>query len=145
MAMPRTRTSGSRRTGPGFERRRSRRRRLHKPSEVQLHGVGEESGWQCAGALLNVSAEGIACRITNRHAYDLCVRQTLRAVFRVGVSPATFDLKVQIINITAAGTSEHQVLGLEFVDDAKLEAAQPALREAIATANAPSGQDRVGS
>ena len=139
MASPKGKT-GTQKSSLGFERRRSRRRRLHKPCEVQLHGVGDELGWQATGALLNVSTDGVACRLANQKAYDLCVRQTVRVVFRIGSSPTRFDLKAQITNLTAAGTPEHQVLGLEFVDDANLEAAQPALREAIANANAPSGQ-----
>ncbi len=122
--------------GPGFERRRSRRRRLQKPSEVRLHGLGDELGWHCAGALLNVSNDGIACRIANKDAGALCIGQTIQAVFGLG-SSRTFELTARITNTTPAGTAGHRVLGLEFVEDAKSKAAQAALREAIAGTDEP--------
>lgn len=142
MAVPRIRTvPAGTDAGPGFERRRSRRRRLQTPTDVQLRGLGDESKWQCVGALLNVSHEGMACRINDRKASELCIRQSLQAVFRVGASTTPFDLTAMITNMTPAGTAGQQVIGLEFVDDARLRSARAALREAIARANEPANRE----
>jgi hypothetical protein len=143
MATQRTRTakSGSG-NGPGFERRRSRRRRLQSPSEVHLRGLGDENGWQCAGVLLNVSHEGMACRISDQKAREVCLQQKLGAIFRIGSYPTTFDLTAMISNVTPAGTEGCQVIGLEFLDDARLRAARSTLHEAIAKANVPNEETR---
>lgn len=116
------------------ERRRSPRRTLHRPCEVHLQGIGDETEWRCRGVLLNLSIGGLACRVTTEHARLLWVDQFVDALFHCSASPNGFDLRARITNITPAGSAEHHVLGLEFVDDSRLRASHSALREAIAQA-----------
>jgi hypothetical protein len=124
--------------GAGLERRRVPRRRLHEPSVVRLHGIGDETQWHREGVLLNVSTAGIACRLTSTDAHGLCADQVVRAVFVVGTSQM-FDLNARITNVTPSGIPDYQVLGMEFADDAKLDSARSRLRHALACANDESG------
>ena len=113
------------------ERRRSRRRRLQNPSEVSLHGTGSEVDWTAAGVLLNVSPDGLACRVSAKAAHALTVGQALHVLFRIGTTSTVFDLKARITNITPAGTTHCVVLGLEFLADRRLKSVQTKLQESL--------------
>lgn len=118
-------------SGVLFERRRGPRRNLHKPTEVRLRGVGDEMGWRCHGAVLNVGIDGMACRVTLNDALTLLVDQHVDVSFRLGGVSTDFDLRARITNVTPAGSTDHRVIGLEFVEGTRLADARPALREAI--------------
>jgi len=120
--------------GVMLERRRSPRRALHPPGGVRLQGIGDENQRRCLGDLLNIGMGGLQCRVATQQARHLLVDQFVDAMFRVGACPSEFDLRARIANITPAGSAEHQVLGLEFVNDSRLRASQRALNAAIAQA-----------
>ncbi len=113
------------------DRRRSPRRRLQRPTEVVLRATGAEVRWRCKAAMLNLSADGIACRIPAADAASLGVGQTLLAAFRVDDSSPDFILQARITNLTEGGTVDQMVIGLEFIADASLMANQIRLRKAL--------------
>lgn len=115
------------------ERRRSPRRRLRRPSDVALQASGPNDGWHCTAAMLNLSPEGIACRIPAQDAELLHIGQTLRADFRLDPSAPALALNARIVSITKGGTLDHLVVGLEFIVDRTLEASRATLREALET------------
>jgi len=86
---------------------------------------------RCTGALLNVGIDGLACRIGVAEALSLLVDQHVDVAFRLGDVAADFELRARISNITLAGSTEHRVIGLEFVEGKQLCEARAALREAI--------------
>jgi len=114
-----------------FERRRSPRRNLHQPAEVRLRGVGDEMEWQCIGSVLNVGIDGLACRISISDALRLLVDQHVNVAFRLAGAATDFDLRARVTNITPAGSTDHRVLGLEFVEGNRLHEARAALRDAV--------------
>jgi hypothetical protein len=114
-----------------IERRRSPRRRFEEPTEVVLrpmNGSGEPCG---RGKLLNLSPEGLACRVPEAIARELTVGQVLQVAFLVGPSPDVFDLNARVVNITEGGTQGQFVIGLEFVTDDRLEAGGDRLRKTL--------------
>lgn len=115
------------------ERRRSPRRRLRRPTKVALRDTGVDSrpeATACDGSLLNVSTEGLACRMREKEAATLRIGQDLRVTFDLGAPSSAFDLKARVINITQGGTPDHLVLGLEFIVDQSVAADRRRLREA---------------
>lgn len=120
------------------ERRRSPRRRLRKPTKVTLRAIGLKPGSPGSayeGSLLNVSLEGLACRLRTSDAATFRVGETLRAAFDLGASLSAFDCKARIINMTQCATAGHLVLGLEFIQGQSGAVNRRRLREALATAD----------
>ena len=113
------------------ERRRSPRRRLRRPTDVTLQAVGSKEGWHCTAAMLNLSLEGIACRMPVQDAGLLHIGQTLRAHFRLAPSGPALALNARIVSITKGGTLNHLVIGLEFIVDRTLDASRTTLRDAL--------------
>jgi hypothetical protein len=96
------------------ERRRSPRRRLHRPTDVILAPAGGTTDWHCQAAMLNVSPEGLACRVPNDQIESMVVGGTLRVSFRLERSDAEFNLAARVSNVTEGGTPGYVVVGLEF-------------------------------
>ncbi len=118
-------------TAVALDRRRSLRRHLQSTIPVRLRGIGDEMDWQCEAKLLNLSLSGMACRVVNERIGALCENQTLEAVFRLAGCPAAFHLRTRITNITPAGSPQHVILGLEFVEDDRFLACRSKLHEAV--------------
>lgn len=115
------------------DRRQSRRRRLRKPTEVSLHGTGRQGPWRRLGTLLNLSQDGMACRLHKGDTAGLVYGQTLRVVFCLeGVLPP-FDLPGQVSNITEGGTADHVVVGIAFLADGQQEDLRDRLRRTLDT------------
>ena len=90
------------------------------------------SGEPCGrGKLLNLSPEGIACRVPEASAKELTMGQVLQVAFVVGPSPDVFDLNARVVNVTEGGTRGQFVIGLEFVTDDRLEAGGDRLRKTL--------------
>lgn len=113
------------------ERRRSPRRRLRRPTDVVLQAGGPDHGLRCTAAMLNLSVEGIACRVPAQDAELMHIGQTLRAEFRLDPSAAALTLNARIVSIIKGGTLNQLVVGLEFIVDRTLEASWAALQEAL--------------
>ncbi|UCE58647.1 MAG: PilZ domain-containing protein [Phycisphaerales bacterium] len=117
------------------ERRRSRRRRFRKPTEVLLRATDPDTQWQCKADMLNVSLDGIACRIDSAEVDYLAVGRASCVVFQLGATAELFELSAQVVTRTEAGTPGHAVIGMEFIDDGNLQAARDRLRGVLDTPN----------
>jgi len=118
------------------DRRRSHRRQLHEPTDVQLFGTGVQDTWRVTATLLNASVDGVACRITEKEAKALRLGETIRAVFTVGESTETYDWRAHITNITRGATSGYVILGMEFIASGRTDAERKRLQHALALAGA---------
>ncbi len=114
-----------------LERRRSRRRNLREPSTVVLHLPDERDAWQCAASILNVSADGLACRVENADAERIPVGRNVVTDFQVSVVDERFQMTGRVVNSTRAGTPGHVVLGVEFLTEEASHAQRTRLREAL--------------
>jgi hypothetical protein len=115
------------------DRRRSRRRELHEPTDVALFGTGKNDEWHCLAVMLNAGIDGIACRVCDADIARFTVGRVLRVVFRIGDSNEPFDFRARTINTTEGATPGYSVLGLEFIIDGD----QPAERKRLLQALAP--------
>jgi hypothetical protein len=120
------------------DRRRSRRRELHEPTDVALFGTGKNDEWHCGAVMLNASAGGIACRVCVADAARLTVGRVLRVVFRLGDSTEPFDFRARAIKATECASPGHIVLGLEFIIDGDQLAERKRILQALASVCKPS-------
>ncbi len=118
-----------------IERRRSRRRWLRKTTEVTLLPVEPGDPWQCRAVLLNLSEDGMACRIRQDQTSHTPIGQTLLVRFHLEPDTEDFELSGRVISVTQAGSSYQAVLGTEFIDDERLASARDALRGALRDAS----------
>ena len=99
------------------DRRRSERRRLKQRATVSLQ-MGEESGaWTSQGAMLNLSPEGIACRIAREDASRMEVGSVVLVRYGLEEAGQSFEWSARVMNITEGGTAGRTVVGLEFIVD----------------------------
>lgn len=119
------------------ERRRSPRRRLREPTEVALRTTEMGAGWHGQASLLNISPEGIACRLTPADGAKLTIGQPLRVTLDLGSPPVAFDLAARVINITVGGTGDRLIVGLEFIADNSVDVNRQRLREACQPQSSP--------
>ncbi len=95
------------------DRRKARRRQWQDPTVVMLHTVGENEHWQCEAMLLNLSPDGMACRVRNPDASGLETGRTFLVMFRLGES-SPFEFLGRVTNVTEGGSTGHSVVGFEF-------------------------------
>jgi hypothetical protein len=100
-----------------IERRQSTRKLLHQPTEVTLRNVNGATAFSLRAAMLNVSAEGLACRVSTADATRLSRGLHVWARFRVGDDPEPFEMICRITNETRGGTPDTVVLGMAFVEE----------------------------
>lgn len=112
------------------DRRRSQRRQLRQPMTVALHAVGENEDWRIRGALLNLSPDGMACRVSQEDTSLLQVGGTVLLRFRLGDAPP-FEFLACANNIIEAGTPGHMVVGLEFANAVGLACDRNRLRSLL--------------
>lgn len=96
-----------------LDRRQFVRARLAPSSRVLLEWTRNGEGHRHTGSLLNISADGLACRIEDHAVQALEGGESIRVRFEIpgGVKP--FDLAVTISNKTPA-SSDHTIVGLQF-------------------------------
>ncbi len=116
-----------------IERRRSPRKSLYAPSEVVLSLVSGPP-FSCNSILLNLSAEGVACRLSAVDAERFCTGSKVRARFRVDGESDAFDLLCRVINETQGGTLDTLVLGMTFAGEANSPDVLTRLRSAVRNA-----------
>lgn len=96
------------------ERRRSRRRTLRRASEVALFMQNPDDSWTCTAALLNLSPDGLACRIPAHQRRRLTIGAHLRVVFGIDDRSQRFELAARISNAIQGGSADTVVLGMQF-------------------------------
>lgn len=113
------------------ERRRSPRRRLKEAADIVLHENRVQAQWRCRASLLNLSADGLACRVPCDDAGELRVGQTVCVMLRPAGVATGFDLEARVSNFTEAGTPDHWIVGLEFVQDTTPPGSRARLEELL--------------
>jgi len=113
------------------ERRRSPRRRLKEPTDIVLHENRVQARWRCRASLLNLSADGLACKVPCDEAEELGVGQTVCVMLRPAGETTAFDLEARVSNLTEAGTPDHWIVGLEFVHDTTPPGSRARLEEIL--------------
>lgn len=121
------------------DRRRSPRRRLRGAAWVSLETSDGTQAWRGQAALLNLSMNGLACRVAKDDAEALQREQSVQVTFRAAERSESFELTARVTNVTE-GTPGRCVLGLEFIDDERLAACRTRLH-AVAQAG---GQEASG-
>jgi hypothetical protein len=119
------------------ERRQAPRRRLHRAATVHLapqSAPGADRASDICGRLLNVSGQGLACRLAAEAAATLSPTQPVSVAFRLDDHDRTFAFRARIVSITEGGTPGQMVIGIEFIDGATRDAQQDALQAALAGA-----------
>jgi len=96
------------------ERRRTRRRQFHDATDLTLKPIGCDSAAPIRAALLNVSTDGLACRVPESALPSIPLEGLLAVSFTLSANSHTFELTGHTVSRTEAGTSGHWVVGLEF-------------------------------
>ena len=96
-------------------RRRSSRSRLRTSTVVALRPMDAATP-TCSGVLMNVSADGIACRVPADPAVTIEGDTLIRACFRLEQEDETYELPAVVVYRTRGGTDGYDVLGLRFMD-----------------------------
>jgi hypothetical protein len=116
------------------DRRRSPRRRLQGRTQVSLTGAEADVDWHAQAVMLNLSTEGIACRLAEHDAERLRIGHTLCLAFCVGASATPLELNANVSNITEGGTPGQVVVGLAFIADEQLASHRSKLQQALRAA-----------
>jgi c-di-GMP-binding flagellar brake protein YcgR len=98
------------------QRRRFSRTAMRESRAVTLSGAsGDEGGaWSCLSSLLNLSVNGLACRVDQVHADRIQINQVLNISFRLETSPDPVECRGRLRSKTPAGSEGCVVLGFEF-------------------------------
>ena len=112
------------------ERRRTRRRQFHDATDLTLKPIGCHSAAPIRAALLNVSTDGLACRVPESALESIPWEEPLAISFALSANSHTFELTGHTVSRTEAGTAGHWVVGLEFEKGRQTEQ-QSLLRQAL--------------
>lgn len=96
------------------ERRRSPRRGLREPVRLRIRSDRAGHALDEWASLLNLSADGLACRISSNAAVGT-IDDVLRVSFALDHPDARFDLRARVINVTQGASDDISILGLEFL------------------------------
>lgn len=116
------------------ERRRSPRRGLHEPVRVLIWAGGATEPLAEPASLLNLSANGLACRLPS-DAAAFSIDEAVRVSFELDHPNARFEFSASVINLTRGATIDKTILGIEFVSDEM----SPADRDRLVAALAATG------
>ena len=97
-----------------LQRRRFDRCDLHDSVAVHLREPDGTSAWCCTGTLLNVSPDGLACRVDMADADRLLVNDWLAIRFELVSADAPFAFIAAVRAKTPAGDADKIILGLQF-------------------------------
>ena len=81
--------------------------------------------------MLNLSPDGIACRVGRQDAKRIGIGQTLIADFRIVANPEAFQLSSQVVSLTPGSTADHMIVGMEFIDGLEPLATKARLQAAL--------------
>ncbi|HPF38591.1 MAG TPA: PilZ domain-containing protein [Phycisphaerae bacterium] len=125
-----------------MDRRRFLRAKLAPSSKVELQ-------WKVGGAehtrsvsLLNVSADGMACRVDDAMTSGLEKRQRLRARFSLPGEQRQIELEARVTNLTPASVGA-SIMGLQFTSSKDDAESIRALRVAIERAESGALDEEV--
>ena len=97
------------------QRRRFGRKGFQETTSVELIAASDAAaGGTCGASLLNLSANGMACRADRAHADLFAVGQSLNLEFRISPDPEPYVLGAVLRTKTPAGSEGCVVMGLQF-------------------------------
>ncbi|RME40318.1 MAG: PilZ domain-containing protein [Planctomycetota bacterium] len=115
------------------DRRRRPRCRLHRPTLVTLQSQSRPDAWWCQAVMLNVSPDGLACRMPTAAASQLQPGDRLWARFRLDGVERSFVFDARVVSVIEAGEPQRSVVGLAFLESPQgsdlREALDAALRD----------------
>lgn len=130
------------------QRRRSWRAKLAPSSSVSLRWNGPDGDAIAReGRLLNLSADGLACRMNAAEAAELFVGDHLDVRFDLPQADAEFEFAATVTNRTP-GSEDAVILGMQFLvldDDLPATATQQRLRECLYSSNFDGVSPPVGT
>ena len=124
------------------ERRRTRRRQFREAADLILKPIGCDSAAPIRAALLNVSTDGLACRVPESALESIPWDGPLAITFALSANSHTFELTGHTISRTEAGTPGHWVVGLEFEKGRQTEQ-QSLLRQALRDSSEPTQDHQI--
>lgn len=119
------------------ERRRFLRAKLAPSSHVTLEWQADGQTHRHTATLLNISIEGIACRVERAAADAIQKRTQLTAMFELPGAGKPFVLRAIVSNKTPASEG-WSILGIQFLRSEREAAALSALRSALEQNRRPS-------
>ena len=124
-----------------LDRRRFHRAKLAPSSEVDIEWKVDGVARRQTVKLLNVSTDGMACRIDQSAAAGLTKRQRLRVGFAIPGAEQRVQLEARITNLTPASAGSF-IVGLQFMASKGDAAAIRALRIAIERADSVANDEK---
>ena len=115
-----------------LERRRFLRARLAPSSRVRLEWTADGTTQRQVAVMLNISAEGLACRVEDPAAAGLNPGDQIHAKFRLPALPDELVVAATVSNKTPASEG-HTIMGLHFQPTPEAAETLTALREALAS------------
>jgi len=115
---------------PQHVRRQWRRARLRGSAEVEFVLINETEPF-CVGALLNLSADGLACRVPSASGMCLSEGALIRTCFKLDGRKDRFDLPAHIVYVEPAASVGLRRVGLQFDDDPTSSSVRRKLRSAL--------------
>lgn len=112
--------------------RRSPRARLYSSTPVRLRPM-QPRGRAVDAALMNVSADGLACRLPASSDVQLVAGCEVWTTFRLEGVESLFELPAVLVYRVPAGTPALDVMGLAFVGAAAMPSDRDRLRTALRT------------
>lgn len=96
------------------ERRRSRRYGFRRTTDVEIALGRNGQGERLQGLLLNLSVDGLACKVSNAEAVRLATYQTVTVTFRISGGHPPLVLTGRVASRTPGGSQGCTVIGVEF-------------------------------
>lgn len=113
------------------DRRRTWRRRLQRPASVTVRPPGPADRRGAVADMLNLSEQGLACRMETRDANRLPVGPLLTVSYTLPVVARPLVCPARIVNITPCGDPVRSIVGMEFVFSNEHDDQRRELRRAL--------------
>lgn len=115
-----------------LERRRYVRAKLAPSCHVNLEWMQSGACFLKTAVLLNISVDGLACRLSTRDAASLPVGQPVLVQFELPESSRPFKLQAETCNRTPTD-DDHVIIGMQFADSSRHQAQRDALSRVLTT------------
>ncbi len=125
-------------------RRRFQRARLRTSTVVALRPMHGRAP-ACSAALLNVSADGIACRVPTDRRQVVAKNAALRVCFRLAEEEETYELPAVVVYRAEGGTAGYDVIGLQFADHDEAASTRQRLADALRRYSGQAAPRREGT
>lgn len=114
-----------------LERRRSPRTRLARSCDVHLCWGATQTPRRAVGKLLNLSPEGMACRVDLATAEELSVGDSVEALLILDGDSERIELRAVVRSLTPGGSPNTCLLGVEFVVGGRSQSSIRRLRDHV--------------